>query len=145
MAPKPKKVVKHTTDKSKEKKNAAKKAAAKAKATAVAPEVVDADASRMVGRKEMSGFLTSLKYKANNPSDSNRTQAQALLAHYHQLTDEQKQGMVKKYQEMGGIRNLNWTMFHLNSGCFLLKYLAQEVLPPEKQAWKDQLREGDSG
>ena len=36
-------------------------------------------------------------------------------------------------------------MFHLNSGCFLLKYLAQEALPPEKQAWKDQLREGDSG
>ena len=67
----------------------------------------------MVGRKEMSGFLTSLKYKANNPSDSNRTQAQALLAHYHQLTDEQKQGMVKKYQEMGGIRNLNWTTEYL--------------------------------
>ena len=67
----------------------------------------------MVGRKEMSGFLTSLKYKTNNPSDSNRTQAQALLAHYHQLTDEQKQGMVKKYQEMGGIRNLNWTTEYL--------------------------------
>ena len=41
--------------------------------------------------------------------DSNRTQAQALLAHYHQLTDDQKQGMVKKYQD----KNLNWTTEYL--------------------------------
>eukprot|EP00434_Breviolum_minutum_P034179 symbB.v1.2.030240.t1/scaffold3319.1/size122997/4 len=104
------KKVKPTISKSKDKDAAAKtKAAAKAKAkaTAVAPDVVDAD--RVVDRKEMSSFVTSLKYKANNPNDSNCTQAQALLAHYHQLTDDQKQGMVKKYQD----KNLNWTTEYL--------------------------------
>ena len=108
------KKVKPTISKSKDKDAAAKtKAAAKAKAkaTAVAPDVVDAD--RVVDRKEMSSFVTSLKYKANNPNDSNRTQAQALLAHYqshyHQLTDDQKQGMAKKYQD----KNLNWTTAYL--------------------------------
>ena len=114
MAPKP---VKPTISKSKDKEAAAKKKAAKAaakpkaKAVAVAPDVVDAD--RVVDRKEMSSFVTSLKYKATNPKDSNRTQAQALLSHYHHLTDDQKQGLVKKYQEMGGIKNLNWTTEYL--------------------------------
>ena len=108
------KKVKPTISKSKDKEAAAKtKAAAKAKAkaTAVAPDVVDAD--RVVDRKEMSSFATSLKYKSTNPKDSNRTQAQALLSHYHQLTDDQKQSMVKKYQDMGGIKKLNWATEYL--------------------------------
>ena len=62
MAPKK---VKPIISKSKDKEAAAKtKAAAKAKAkaTAVAPDVVDAD--RVVDRKEMSSFVTSLKFKS---------------------------------------------------------------------------------
>ena len=103
MAPKSK-VVKTETKKGRADKSEAKQP------TLPEPEaVVKVDDSGLPGRKDLSSFVTGLKYKSKNPNDPNQTQAQKLLDHYHSLDDPDKRSLVKKYQEQGGIKNLNWT------------------------------------
>ena len=81
----------------------------KAKEAKQPENVVQVDDSGLPGRKDLSSFVTGLKYKSKNPNDPNQTQAQKLLDHYHSLDDTDKRSLVKKYQEQGGIKNLNWT------------------------------------
>eukprot|EP00438_Fugacium_kawagutii_P008182 Skav214676 [mRNA] locus=scaffold923:547076:548164:+ [translate_table: standard] len=92
----------------------AAKAAAKAKAQASQPsEPVDCE--RMVSRQDMSSMVTALKYKGQNAKDPQQTKAQQLLSHYHTLSDADKQSLVKKYQDQGGIRNLAWAASYIES------------------------------
>ena len=91
------------------KKVKAEKAKAKKPKDSEPGSVVQVDDTGLPGRKDLSSFVTGLKYKSKNPNDPSQTQAQKLLDHYHSLDDTDKRSLVKKYQEQGGIKNLNWT------------------------------------
>lgn len=91
------------------------KAAAKAKAKAASQPSQPVDVDRQVSRQDMSSMITALKYKGQNAKDPQQTKAQQLLAHYHSLNDADKQSLAKKYQDQGGIRNLNWAASYIES------------------------------
>ena len=78
------------------KKGRAEKSKAKESKQPAEPEdVVKVDDSGLPGRKDLSSFVTGLKYKSKNPNDPN----QKLLDHYHSLDGTDKRSLVKKNQE----------------------------------------------
>ncbi|CAE7602876.1 unnamed protein product [Symbiodinium natans] len=71
--------------------------------------------SASVNKGQISGFLTGIKYKANNPKDPQTSSAQQLLEAYHSQDSDGKHKLIARYMDEGGIKNLAWVASYIES------------------------------